>query len=64
MGRPTKAFQAFRALTDRLLAVPRATIQERLTQHRAASAQNPRKRGPKPKVKQPSTTDPATESDS
>jgi hypothetical protein len=56
MGRPSKDFQAFRNLTDRLLAVPRSTIQERLTQQRAVSAQNPRKRGPKPKVKQPSAS--------
>lgn len=60
MGRPSKEFQAFRKLTDRLLAVPRSTIQERLTQHREVSAQNPRKRGPKPKVKPP-VSDPASE---
>jgi hypothetical protein len=60
MARPTKEFQAFRELTDRLLAVPRSTIQERLTQHREASAQNPRKRGPKPKIKPP-VSDPASE---
>ena len=51
MGRPSKEFQAFRELTDRLLAVPRSKIQERIAQHREASAQNSRKRGPKPKVK-------------
>jgi len=56
MARTSKDFQAFRDLTDRLLAVPRATIQERLAQYREASAQNPRKRGPKPKVK-PSSSD-------
>jgi hypothetical protein len=60
MGRPSKEFQAFRELTDRLLAVPRSKIQERLTQHREASAQNPRKRGPKPKIK-PSASDPSAE---
>jgi hypothetical protein len=48
MGRPSKEFQAFRELTDRLLAVPRAKIQERIAQQREASAQNPRRRGPKP----------------
>jgi hypothetical protein len=51
MGRPSKEFQAFRTLTDRLLAVPRSKIQERIAQQRKVSAQNPRKRGPKPKVK-------------
>jgi hypothetical protein len=50
MGRPSKEFQAFRELTDRLLAVPREKIQERITQHREASAKNPNKRGPKPKA--------------
>jgi hypothetical protein len=39
MGRPSKEFHVFRDLTDRLLAVPRATIQNRLSQHRDASAQ-------------------------
>jgi hypothetical protein len=60
MGRPSKEFQAFRDLTDRLLAVPRSTIQERLTQHREVSAQNPRRRGPKPKVT-PSVSTPGEE---
>jgi len=60
MGRPSKEYQAFRDLTDRLLAVPRAEIQKRIQQHREASAQNPRKRGPKPKVKPP-VSDPASE---
>ncbi len=51
MGRPSKEFQAFRDLTDRLLAVPRATIQERIAKEQDHSAKNPRKRGPKPKIK-------------
>jgi len=51
MARTSKEFQAFRDLTDRLLAVPRAKIQERIKQHREVSAHNPRKRGPKPKPK-------------
>lgn len=51
MARPSKEYQAFAKLTDRLLAVPHAEIQKRVVQHREQSAQNPRKRGPKPKVK-------------
>jgi hypothetical protein len=51
MGRPSKEFQAFRELTDRLLAVPKATIAERHAAHREASAKNPKRRGPKPKAK-------------
>ena len=49
MGRPTKEFQAFRDLTDRLLAVPRATMEARLAEYRETAAKNPNKRGPKPK---------------
>lgn len=50
MGRPSKEFQAFRALTDRLLAVPKSVVQERHAAHQKRSAQNPKKRGPKPKA--------------
>lgn len=50
MARPTKEYQAFRNLTDRLLAVPRATIERRISEHREQVAKNPRKRGPKPKA--------------
>lgn len=50
MGRPTKEYRAFTHLVDRLLAVPRATIVERIVAHREQSAKNPRKRGPKPKA--------------
>jgi len=64
MARPSKEFQAFRDLIDRLLAVPRETIQRRIVEHREKSAKNPRKRGPKPKVKPPSATDPDEESGS
>lgn len=51
MGRPSKEFQAFRDLTDRLLAVPRATIKRRIAEYREQADLNPNKRGPKPKVK-------------
>ncbi len=50
MGRPTKEFQAFTHLVDRLLAVPKETVQQRVDQHRERAARNPKKRGPKPKA--------------
>lgn len=51
MARPSKEFQAFRNLTDRLLSVPRRTLEEREAHYREQAARNPKKRGPKPKVK-------------
>jgi hypothetical protein len=49
MGRPPKEFQAFRTLTDRLLAVPKETLDKRLKEHREAPPVGA-KRGPKPKT--------------
>ncbi len=49
MARPSKEFQAFDSVMRKLLTVSKATIVERHAAHREASAQNPRKRGPKPK---------------
>ena len=48
---PSKEYQAFTSLVDRLLTVPKATIHERIAAHRERSAANPNKRGPKPKAK-------------
>ncbi len=62
MGRPSKEFQAFRDLTDRLLAVPKSTIHARHTAHKEKAAQNPKKRGPKPKTTRPDVADPDAES--
>jgi hypothetical protein len=56
MGRPSKEYQAFTSLVDRLLTVPKATIIERHAKHREKSAANPRKRGPKPKATRPSSS--------
>jgi len=36
MSRPPKEYRAFATLTDRLLAVPRETLQKRLAEHREA----------------------------
>ena len=58
MGRPTKEFQQFDSAMRKLLAVPKSTILERHEEHKKRAALNPKKRGPKPKVK-PSTSDPS-----
>ena len=49
MGRRPKDYEAFLTLTDRLLAVPRETLQKRLKEHHE-SPQIGAKRGPKPKA--------------
>jgi hypothetical protein len=49
-GRPTKEYQKFRDLTDKLLTVPKAIIDQKVQEHREQAAQNPLKRGPKPKT--------------
>jgi hypothetical protein len=59
MARSSKEYQTFTNLVDRLLTVPKEEIHRRHAAHREKSAQNPRKRGPKPKVK-PSTSDPSS----
>jgi hypothetical protein len=51
MGRPSKEFQAFDSLTEKLLTVPKSTIHERHVEHKKRAALNPRKRGPKTKSK-------------
>jgi len=51
MPRPTKEYQAFRDLTDRLLAVPKSTLDAKVQAHKEQAALNPHKRGPKPKIK-------------
>jgi hypothetical protein len=57
MARPSQEYQAFTSLVDRLLTVPKDEINRRHTVHKERSAANPRKRGPKPKVKPLSSTD-------
>lgn len=54
MARPTKEFQAFDSTMRQLLTVPKAAVVERVAAHRERAAQNPRKRGPKPKPAQKS----------
>lgn len=58
MARPSKEYRTFDSLMGRLLTVPKAAITERIAVHREKSAQNPRKRGPKPKSAPKSDRDP------
>jgi hypothetical protein len=44
-------FEAFTNTVDRLLSVSHSELQKREKEYRAKVAQNPRKRGPKRKVK-------------
>jgi len=50
MARQPKEFVSFVTLTERLLAVPRETLEKRLKEHREAPRVGS-KRGPKPKAK-------------
>jgi hypothetical protein len=60
MGRPTKEFQTFDQAVRKLLTVPKAEFQKRHAEHKERSAQNPNKRGPKPKITLPSADPSAT----
>ncbi|MEZ5420757.1 MAG: hypothetical protein R2708_25905 [Vicinamibacterales bacterium] len=50
MGRQPKEFKEFATLTDRLLSVPRETLEKRLQEHRDAPRTGA-KPGPKPRQK-------------
>jgi hypothetical protein len=47
----SKEFDAFTSLVDQVLAVPHSVIQERVAEARKLADKNPRKRGPKRKIK-------------
>lgn len=47
--RKSAEFKKFERLTDRLLVAPREVVQKRIEEHKEQAANNPRKRGPKPK---------------
>jgi DNA repair protein RadC len=47
----TDEFLKFERMLDRLLSVPHSVVAERIEAHRKRSASNPRRRGPKPKVR-------------
>jgi hypothetical protein len=50
-SKPNPEFDAFTRLIDRVLSVPHEEIQRREKEYRDHTAQNPRKRGPKKKIK-------------
>jgi hypothetical protein len=58
-SKPNPEFDAFTNTMDRLLAVPREEMQRREKEYRDQVAQNPRKRGPKKKVKASASHGPA-----
>jgi len=46
MGRPSKEYQAFRNLTDRLLTVSKETVDKRIAAYQAAQDAKPRNHRP------------------
>jgi hypothetical protein len=54
-------FDTFTNIVDRLLTVPHDEIQRREREYRERAAKNPRKRGPKKKIKTPVSHDPAAD---
>jgi hypothetical protein len=46
MGRPSKEYQAFRDLTDRLLTVPKETVDKRIAASKAEREKIPRSMRP------------------
>lgn len=54
-------FAAFTRLVDHVLAVPHSEIVLREAEYQRQAKANPRRRGPKPKIK-PSISDPAPKS--
>jgi hypothetical protein len=51
MSRAPKEFQAFTSLVDKILTVSKAGLDARVRAEKERAVLNPRKRGPKPKVK-------------
>lgn len=51
MARPTKEYQAFRDLTDRLLKVSKETVDKRIAAYRAEREKLPRANRPGPNPK-------------
>ena len=44
-------YERFTGLVDRVLAVPHGVIRQRVEEDRKQAAQNPNRRGPKPKLR-------------
>ena len=53
-------YERFTALVDGVLSVPKSVINERLAEYRKQVDANPKRRGPKRKVKHPSVGPEAT----
>lgn len=56
MSKPSQEFRAFDALVGNLITVSKTDLQAKVDAHKAEAAQNPRKRGPKPKGVTPSAS--------
>jgi hypothetical protein len=56
MARPTREYQAFTSLVDRLLKVPKEELDRRILAYKAEADKNPNKRGPKPKKRRVSAS--------
>lgn len=53
MARPSKEYQAFRDLTDRLLTVSKETVDKRIADENSKKSAMPRSRRPGRKMKAP-----------
>jgi hypothetical protein len=58
-SKPNPEFDNFTKFVDRLLSVPRSELQRREEEYQKQAAQNPRRRGPKKKIKSPASPGPA-----
>jgi hypothetical protein len=58
-AKSTSEFDAFNALVDKVLSVPKSEILRREAEYRKQADLNPRKRGPKRKVNPSASPDPA-----
>jgi hypothetical protein len=55
--KPNPEFDDFTRTVDKLLSVPREELQKREKEYRERVARNPRKRGPKKRIKPPASRD-------
>jgi hypothetical protein len=52
--RHSAEYERFTGLVEQVLSVPKSVVKERLAEYRKQVDANPKRRGPKRKVKQPS----------
>jgi hypothetical protein len=60
-SKPSEEFERFTAVVDTLLSVPKAELKRREEEYRTRADANPRKRGPKRKVKTSASHDPGAD---